>query len=73
MATRRPRPARHGSDPQRNNPESIARWIAEYDSIPAAYMTQEEESEWQAEKNARKLRDMAAMDEVIRNLPGLHE
>ena len=57
-------------DEQRNDPESIARWIAEYDSIPAAVMTAEEEAEWQAERLARKERDAAAMDQLIRNLPG---
>jgi len=41
-----PDPPGTGGDPQHNDPESIARWIAEWDSIPAAVKTPEEEADW---------------------------
>ena len=41
-------------DEQRNDPESIARWIAEWQSIPAAVMSAEEEADW---REYRKLQN----------------
>ncbi|HYV35361.1 MAG TPA: antitoxin family protein [Gemmataceae bacterium] len=35
-------------DNQGDDPQAIARWIAEFDSIPPLQMTQEEELQWQA-------------------------
>jgi hypothetical protein len=39
---------------QADDPESIARWIAEFDAIPPMRMTLEEEAEWQAARQAQK-------------------
>ena len=33
---------------QSDDPESIAKWLAEFDAIPPWRMTAEEEAEWQA-------------------------
>ena len=67
-----PDPPGTDGDPQPNDPESIARWIAESQSIPAAYMSPEEEAEWIAERKSRMYRDVAAIEEVARGLPGSH-
>lgn len=37
---------------QGDDPESIARWILEFDAIPPLDMTPEEEAGWQAARNA---------------------
>jgi len=39
---------------QSNDPEAIARWLAEFDAIPPWQMTAEEEAEWQAARQAVK-------------------
>ena len=39
---------------QGDDPESIARWIAEFDAIPPLQMTQEEEDQWQGARRAQK-------------------
>src|SRR5208283_2071899 len=39
---------------QTDDPESVARWIAAFDSIPPLQMTPEEEVEWQAARQAQK-------------------
>ncbi len=39
---------------QPNDPQSIARWIAEFRSIPPLQMTAEEEAEWQAARQAQR-------------------
>jgi len=57
-------------DPQDDDPESVARWIAEANSIPPLTMTAEEEAEWQAARAAQKQLDAAAMDRLIADLPG---
>jgi hypothetical protein len=36
---------------QGDDPESIGRWIAEFDAIPPMQMTPEEEAEWQAARS----------------------
>ena len=41
-------------DGQPNDPEAIARWIAEFQSIPPLQMTAEEEAEWQAARQAQR-------------------
>jgi hypothetical protein len=41
-------------DNQADDPESIARWIAEFDAIPPLEMTAEEEAEWQAARKAQR-------------------
>ncbi len=46
----------HGNsdDDQDDDPESIAKWIAEFDAIPPWEMTPEEETRWQADRQAVK-------------------
>jgi hypothetical protein len=39
---------------QGDDPESIARWIAEFDAIPPLQITPEEEAEWQVARQAQK-------------------
>jgi predicted DNA-binding antitoxin AbrB/MazE fold protein len=39
---------------QANDPESIARWLAELEAIPPLEMTAEEEVQWQAARQAQK-------------------
>jgi hypothetical protein len=40
-------------DGQADDPESIAKWLAEFDAIPPWQLTPEEEAEWQAAKDRR--------------------
>ena len=39
---------------QSNDPEAIARWLAEFDAIPPWQMTAAEEAEWQAARQSVK-------------------
>ena len=50
-------------DNQADDPESIARWIAEFDAIPPLEMTAEEEAEWQAARKAQKDFEKATFNE----------
>ena len=49
-------PEVHGmpEEKQSNEPEAIARWLAEFDAIPSWQMTAQEEAEWQAARQAVK-------------------
>ena len=42
-----------------NDPESITRWIEEFDAIPALQMTPAEEAQWQAARSAQRALDAA--------------
>jgi hypothetical protein len=42
-----------------DDPESIARWIAEADAIPPIEMTEQEEADWQAARQAQRALDIA--------------
>ena len=55
-------------DEQRNDPESIARWIAEWVSIPAAYMAPEEEADWLAYRKEQNVLNEAKMDALIKRI-----
>ena len=48
---------------QSNDPEAIARWLAEFDAIPPWQMTAEEVAEWQAARQAVKDYTIARMRE----------
>ncbi len=48
---------------QSDDPESIARWLAEFDAIPPWQMTAEEEARWQADRRAVKDYTIAKMNE----------
>ena len=39
---------------QPDDPETIARWLAEFEAIPPLEMTAEEEAEWQAARKAQR-------------------
>jgi hypothetical protein len=39
---------------QPEDPESIARWVAEFNAIPPWEMTAEEEAQWAAARNAQR-------------------
>ena len=53
------------------SPEMIAKWRAEFDAIPAAEMTPEEEAAWQADRQAMKEFSIRTMHERIDKLfPG---
>jgi hypothetical protein len=41
------------------DPESIARWIAEFDAIPPIEMTEQEEADWQAARQAQRVLEKA--------------
>lgn len=57
-------------DPQHNDPESIARWIAAADAIPPVQMTPEEEADWQAARAEQKRLDTESHDRLAASLPG---
>jgi hypothetical protein len=46
---------------QKDDPESIARWLAEFDAIPPWEMTAQEEAQWQADRQAVKDYTIAKM------------
>jgi hypothetical protein len=46
---------------QGDDPESIARWLAEFDAIPPWEITMEEETRWQADRQAVKDYTIAKM------------
>ena len=46
---------------QSEDPESIARWLAEFDAIPPLQFTPEEEAQWQADRQAVKSYTLAKM------------
>jgi hypothetical protein len=42
-----------------DDPESIARWIAEFNAIPPIEMTEQEEADWQAARQTQRELDIA--------------
>jgi hypothetical protein len=50
------------NDAQADDPESIARWIAEFDAIPPLQMTPAEEAQWQAARNAQRELERVKLD-----------
>jgi hypothetical protein len=52
-------------------PESIAEWLAWFDSIEPIEMTPEEEAEWQAALAAQKAYEIAKFDTDLSAVPGL--
>ena len=51
---------------QSNDPEAIARWLAEFDAIPPWQMTVAEEADWLATRQAVKDYTIAKMQERFR-------
>ena len=60
-------------DEQADDPESIARWVAEFDAIPALEMTTEEEAEWQAARSAQRAHEKATFNDRAEKLRRLLE
>jgi hypothetical protein len=60
-------------DIQADDPESIARWIAEFDAIPPLEMTAEEEAEWQAARKAQRDFEKATFNERADKLREMFE
>jgi len=58
---------------QGDDPESIARWIAEFDAIPPLQMTPEEEAAWQAARKAQRELEKASFNERAEQLRRLWE
>ena len=56
---------------QGDDPQSIARWLAEFDAIPPLRMTPEEEAEWRAARQAQKEYEIANWEERSRRIEGL--
>lgn len=56
---------------QGDDPASIARWIAEFDSIPPLQLTLEEEAEWNAARQAQKEFETATFEGRSRRLNAL--
>jgi hypothetical protein len=52
-------------DEQGDDPESIARWLADFDAIPPWQMTAEEEARWQADRQAMKDYTIAKMKQRL--------
>ena len=48
---------------QSNDPVEIARWIAEFQAVPPLEMTEEEETEWQAARQAQREFELKAFDQ----------
>ena len=65
-----PDPPGTEGDEQLNDPESIARWIAEMRAIPAAVMTAEEEADWHEYRKKQNILSEAKMDALIKSLNG---
>jgi hypothetical protein len=58
-------------DEQANDPESIARWIADFDAIPPLEMTPAEEAGWRAAREAQKAFEIANFEERARRIEPL--
>ena len=50
-------------DVQSNDPDAIARWIAEFQAIPPLQMTDEELAEWQAARQAQRELELKTFDQ----------
>ena len=67
---------RHGSVAdlvESNDPETIARWIAEFQAIPPLQLTAAEEAEWQAARQAQREFELQTFqqraDQIQKSLP----
>jgi hypothetical protein len=60
-------------DPQNDDPESVAQWLAEFDAIPPLQMTPDEEAEWQAARAAQREFEKRAFVERAEKLRGMSE
>lgn len=53
-----------GDDDVADDAESIARWIDEFDAIPAMQMTADEEAQWMAARRAQKEKEASAPNDM---------
>jgi hypothetical protein len=60
-------------DPQEDDAESVARWLAAFDAIPPLQMTPDEEAEWQAARAAQRELEKRAFVERAERLRGMWE
>ena len=60
-------------DNQADDPESIARWIAEFDAIPPLEMSAAEEAEWQAARQAQRDLEKSTFNERADKLREMFE
>jgi hypothetical protein len=60
-------------DEQPDDPETIARWIAEFEAIPPLEMTAEEEAEWQAARKAQRDLEKSTFNERVEELRRMFE
>src|SRR5687767_4303417 len=58
------------SDDQADDSESIARWIAEFDAIPALEMSAAEERQWQSARDEQRERDRSNIRRDLMDLEG---
>ena len=56
-----------------DTPEAVAAWLRRYDSLEPLQLTAQEESEWQAARQAQKEREKAAFAEHAEKLRGTWE
>src|SRR3954462_4087196 len=56
-----------------DDPESIGRWLAWYDSLEPLVFTPEEEAAWQAARRERRDWEKSRFDERAQQLKGLFE
>src|SRR5271170_7757739 len=60
-------------DEQPDDPETIARWLAEFEAIPPLEMTAEEEAEWQAARKAQRDLEKSTFNERAEELRRMFE
>ncbi len=60
-------------DEQPDDPETIARWLAEFEAIPPLEMTAEEEAEWQAARKAQRDLEKSTFNERAEELRRIFE
>ena len=58
---------------QGDDPESIARWITEFDAIPPLQMSPDEEAAWLAARNTQKQFEKSRFEERAEKLRGIWE
>jgi hypothetical protein len=64
-------PAATTGDEQADDPESIAQWLAAFDSILPVELTAEEEAEWRAALAAQKAFEISKFEERARRIESL--
>jgi hypothetical protein len=55
-------------DEQRDDPESLARWLAEFDAVPPLDMTPDEETTWRAAREAQNAYEKSHFEERAKQI-----